>query len=110
MTDAPRGPRRQQLFAVWLAARVIQGIATEAWAPSGAHQKRVAALADRLKSLSLPAPTRRALNAAIQDLAELTPEAARLAASRLVAPVREAIGADGVEAIRCSAAGLSTGE
>ena len=75
-----RGPRREGIFALWLTVRVAQDLLRDP--PSErAHRRRLQALEHRLSSLTLPPPLRRAL----------------AAASQLVAPAREAGGAEAGE-------------
>src|SRR5687768_916469 len=63
-----RGPRRDGIFALWLTVRVARDLRTGSPGLERAHRRRVAALAQRLSSLALPAPLRRALTAALADL------------------------------------------
>ncbi len=62
-------------------------------------RRRVAALEQRLSSLPLPAPLRRALAAAIAELKIPAREQAALVLQQLVPPAREAIGVEAGEAL-----------
>jgi hypothetical protein len=68
-----------------------------------AHRRRVSALEQRLSSLALPPPLRRALAAAVAEL--LAPDAAgpARALSQLVAPTRETAGAEAADALAAAA-------
>lgn len=103
MGETPRGPRREGLFALWLALRVLEDIHRGPPAPERAVKRRVAALGQRLTSLSLPAPIRRALLAAVSGLEEPTRERAALLLQQLVAPAREALGGEAADAIQRAA-------
>ena len=60
LAQAARGPRREGVFALWLAVRVAQDLLLEPPFPDRAHRRRVAALEQRLTSLTMAAPLRRA--------------------------------------------------
>jgi hypothetical protein len=84
-----RGPKREGIFALWLTVRVAQDLLLETPPADRAHRRRVDALARRLSSLTMPAPLRRALATAIDQLREGTAAAAAQVLSQLVAPARE---------------------
>jgi hypothetical protein len=87
-----RGPRREGIFALWLTVRVAQDLLRDP--PSErAHRRRLQALEHRLSSLTMPAPLRRALAAAMNQLRDGRPETAAQVLSQLVAPARVAGGA-----------------
>lgn len=94
-----RGPRREGVFALWLTVRVAQALLDEAPPAERAHRRRLQALEHRLSSLTMPPPLRRALTAAISQLREGRPETAAQVLSQLVAPAREAGGADAGDAL-----------
>ena len=73
--------------------------------PERAAARRIAALERRLASLTLPAPLRRALNAALPQLASAagTPTEVPQILSQLVAPAREAAGPEAGEAVNRAA-------
>ncbi|HEX9893990.1 MAG TPA: hypothetical protein VGA78_08690 [Gemmatimonadales bacterium] len=106
LAEAERGPRRDGTFAVWLTLRVAVDVADQSGWTERAHRKRLQAVEGRLTSLSLPSPLRRALAGTLAQLWSLTPEAAGLALTHLVAPVRESLGADAAEAVRRVAVSL----
>jgi hypothetical protein len=89
-----RGPKREGIFALWLTVRVAQDLLLETPPPERSHRRRVDALARRLSSLTMPAPLRRALATAIDQLQEGTAAAAAQVLSQLVAPAREVGGAE----------------
>jgi hypothetical protein len=94
-----RGPRREGVFALWLTLRVAQDFHLEPPLPDRQARRRIAALGTRLSSLTLPAPLRRALNATVQQLASARPEEIPQILSQLVAPAREATGAEAADAV-----------
>jgi len=99
MGEMPRGPRREGLFALWLTLRVAQDVFLIPAPPERSMRRRVASLDQRLSSLSLPAPLRRALAAALAELKEPGRPQAALALQQLVAPAREVLGLEAAEAI-----------
>jgi hypothetical protein len=99
-----RGPRRNALFALWLVARTAEAVVPPAPVTLRAHRRRVELLQRRLSSVSVPAPVRRALPAALRLMAEGTPRASALALHQLVAPAREAVGAAAADALAAAAA------
>lgn len=99
MGEMPRGPRREGIFALWLTLRITEDLLLVPPQPERAVKRRVAALEQRLSSLILPAPLRRALVAALTGLREPGGESAVLVLQQLVAPTREALGAEAAEAV-----------
>jgi hypothetical protein len=99
MGEMPRGPRREGIFALWLTLRVAEDAFLLPPPPERAVRRRVAALGQRLSSLSLPAPLRRALAAALSQLEVPRREAAALVLQQLVAPAREVLGAEAGDAM-----------
>jgi len=99
MNETPRGPRREGLFALWLTLRVAEDLLLAPPHPERAIRRRVAALEQRLSSLTLPAPLRRALAAAIAELKSPGREQAALVLQQLVPPAREAIGVEAGDAL-----------
>ena len=99
MGEVPRGPRREGAFALWLTLRVAEDLFLSPPLPERAMRRRVAALDRRLSSLTLPAPLRRALAAALAELHEPRRERAGLVLQQLVAPTREALGLEAADAI-----------
>lgn len=102
MRDSGRGPKREGLFALWLTLRVAEDQADEAF-PERAHRRRVSALENRLTSLSMPAPLRRGLLAALTDLKAGTADGASQALARLAAPARDSLGSEAGEAVHRAA-------
>lgn len=94
-----RGPRREGIFALWLTVRVTQDLLRDPPPAERAHRRRVQALEQRLSSLTLPPPLRRALAAALSQLTEPRPETAVQVLSQLVAPARESGGAEAGDAL-----------
>jgi len=98
-----RGPRRNGVFALWLTVRVALDFCLTPPLPDRARRRRTSALENRLASLTLPAPLRRALTAALTHLQAGDPPAAALALTQLVAPVRDTLGAEAGDAIALAA-------
>src|SRR6185436_14302667 len=94
MGEVPRGPRRDGAFALWLTLRVAEDLLLQPPPPQRATRRRVASLEGRLSSLSVPAPLRRPLAAALLELQVAERERAPLILQQLVAPAREAVGAE----------------
>jgi hypothetical protein len=94
-----RGPRREGIFALWLTVRVAQDLLRDPPPAERAHRRRLQALEHRLSSLTMPPPLRRALAAAMNQLREAKPETAVQVLSQLVAPAREAGGAEAGDAL-----------
>jgi hypothetical protein len=98
-----RGPKRGGIFALWLTVRVAQDLLEDPPPGERAHRRRVQALEQRLTSLTMPQPLRRALVAALNQLRDLRPETAAQVLSQLVAPARETSGAEAGEALALAA-------
>jgi hypothetical protein len=107
-----RGPRREGIFALWLVVRVAQDLVAGSPAGDRAHRRRLAALEQRLSSLTVPPPLRRALNSALAHLRDASPGAAAQVLSQLAAPARDAAGPDAAAAVdraaRAARAALAT--
>lgn len=99
MGELPRGPRRDGAFALWLTVRVAEDLFLTPPLPERAMRRRVQALAQRLSTLTIPAPLRRALGSAIAQLSTPSPEQAGLVLRQLVAPARDVLGKAAGEAI-----------
>ena len=99
LADEARGPRRNGLFALWLVARAAEALAIPDAVTPRAHRRRVELLQRRLSSVSVPAPLRRALPAALRHLADGTAQSALLALHQLVAPAREAVSPAAADAL-----------
>ena len=98
-----RGPKRGGIFALWLTLRVAQDLLLDPPPLERAHRRRVQALEQRLSSLTMPPPLRRALATAVSQLREGRPETAAQVLSQLVAPARETGGAEAGEALALAA-------
>ena len=94
-----RGPKREGAFALWLTARVAVDLGLSSAAPDKGARRRVVLLAQRLAPLTVPRPLARGLTAALGHLEDATPAAARVALAQLVAPARDALGAEAAEAV-----------
>ncbi len=99
LPQTARGPRREGIFALWLTVRVAQDLLRDPPPPDRAHRRRLQALEHRLSSLTIPPPLRRALVAALHQLKEGRAETAAQVLSQLVAPAREAGGAEAGDAL-----------
>jgi hypothetical protein len=100
---APRGPRRDGLYALWLTLRTAEGLLPPAPVSPKNHRRRLQALETRLASLALPAPLKRALAAARTHLDPATPGAAAVVLTQLVAPARDVLGPEAAEAVSLAA-------
>jgi hypothetical protein len=103
VAEAPRGPRRDGLFALWLVVRSAAGCLPPAPVSRRNHRRRLQALETRLGGLALPAPLRRAFAAARHHLEPGTAAAAAIVLSELVAPAREVLGPDAADAVATAA-------
>jgi len=114
MGEMPRGPKREGVFALWLLLRVTEDLLLLPPPPERGSRRRVAALEQRLSSLSLPAPLRRALVSALAELKEPRRDRVGQVLLLLVAPSREALGAEASEilarAARSAAQRIKDGE
>jgi hypothetical protein len=114
MGEMPRGPKREGVFALWLTLRVAEDLFLLPPPPERGSRRRVASLEQRLSSLSLPAPLRRALVSALAELKEPRRERVGQVLLLLVAPSREALGAEAAEIIaraaRSAAGRIKDGE
>jgi hypothetical protein len=108
MPQTSRGPRREGIFALWLTVRVAQDLLKDPPPADRAHRRRLQALENRLSSLTLPPPLRRALTSAITQLKEGRPETAAQVLSQLVAPGRETGGPEAGEALAQAARAART--
>jgi hypothetical protein len=97
MGEMPRGPRREGVFALWLTLRVAEDLLLVPPPPDRGNRRRAAALEQRFSSLTLPAPLRRALVTALAELKEPGRDRVGQVLLLLVAPAREALGAEASE-------------
>jgi hypothetical protein len=94
-----RGPKREGAFALWLFARVARDVGLGRHDAERSERRRLALLERRIAPLAVPRPLSRGLATALSHLGDGTATAARIALSQLVAPAREAIGAEAGEAM-----------
>ncbi len=99
VAEAPRGPRRDGLYALWLVVRAVEGCLPPAPVSRRNHRRRLQALETRLGGLALPAPLRRAFTAARHHLEPGTAAAAAIVLSELVAPARDVLGPEAAETL-----------
>lgn len=102
VAEAERGPTRDGLYALWLMLRVAQSLLPPSPVSLKNHRRRLQALEARLGGLALPAPLKRALQAARAHLEPGTPGAAAVALGQLVAPAREVLGKDAADAVQAA--------
>jgi hypothetical protein len=92
LAGAPRGPRQDGTFAVWLLFRYCDGLLPPAPLSDRIARRRLEQLERRLSSLSMPAALRRGVSGAFRELRDSQADAIALALRQLVAPSREALG------------------
>jgi hypothetical protein len=88
LAASARGPERDGTFALWLVVRAALAAAPPAVAPAR-QSDRLRAVAQRVRSLTAPAPLRRSLGAALADLLPARGVAPAVVLSHLVAPAAE---------------------
>ncbi len=103
IADAPRGPKRDGLFALWLVLRAATGVMPPHPISPRNHRRRLQAVEARLGGLALPAPLKRALLAARVHLEPATEEAATVALAQLIAPTRDVLGPEAAAAVALAA-------
>jgi hypothetical protein len=99
-----RGPKRNGVYAIWLFARVAEGLLPPEPLTAPTNRRRLEALQGRLSSLSLPAPLRRAVTGAIRQAADGSPHDVVMALQQLVAPARETVGPGVARALEAAVA------
>lgn len=105
MDATARGPKRNGLFALWLFVRQCEGTLPPNPLSEKACAARLSGLEQRLSSLTLPAPLRRALPGSTRELRSRRPNRVSIALQQLSAPAREAIGPSAGEALLLAARG-----
>ena len=95
----PRGPKREGAFALWLTVRVALDIGLGDTPVEKGERRRVPLLQHRLAPMSLPPSLTRGLSTAMIHLNELTRLGAKIALAQLVAPAKDALGAEAAEAV-----------
>jgi len=103
IAEAPRGPKRDGLYALWLLLRAAEAVLPPHPVSVKNHRRRLTATTARLGGLALPAPLKRALVAAANHLEPGTAAAAAMALRQLVAPAREVLGAEAAETVAVAA-------
>ncbi len=99
-----RGPKREGTFALWLITRVALDVAAPPHdADPKLHRRRISLLRQRLAQLVVPRPLARGLTTAMAHLDDASPAGARIAITQLVAPARDALGAEAAEALALAA-------
>ena len=98
-----RGPRREGVYALWLVVRAAEAGLLDPPVGAKLRGRHLEALRHRLSTLTLPAPVRRAVTAALAQLAEDSPDASATALHQLTAPAREALGPEVAEAVGAAA-------
>jgi hypothetical protein len=103
LAEVGRGPKRGGIFALWLTVRVAQDLLLDPAPAERSQRRRVQALEQRISSLTMPPPLRRALGAAVQQLRDARAETAAQVLSQLVAPARDTAGPAAGEAVALAA-------
>jgi len=106
MTEAPRGPKREGFFALWLTVRLIEDLELDPPQPERAFRRRVTLLEQRLSSLTLPHPLRRGLVGALATLRQATGSETSSLLHQLTTPVRDALGPEAAEVLAKAAKSL----
>jgi hypothetical protein len=101
LAESARGPERDGVFALWLVVRAALGAAPPS-VPPARQPERLQALSARLRSLNAPAPLRRSLTAALDDL-HAPRVAPAVVLSHLVAPSAECLSREAAEAVAAAA-------
>ncbi len=104
MAGAPRGPRREGLFALWLTTRLIEDLGHPTI--DRTIRRRVALLEKRLSSLGLSQTMRKGISTTLIMLKEpVRPDPATLL-SQLAAPARDGVGPDAADVLNRAARAL----
>lgn len=103
LAEAPPGPKRDGLFALWLVVRVAESALPPDPAEAKAQRRRVGALRRRLATLTLPAGLRRAITSAYAPLELADPDGVADALQTLMTAARETLGPDPSEALGITA-------
>lgn len=99
MADARRGPRRDTLFGLWLALRVIQDLPAEG-VVDRPYRRRVALLAKRLTSLTMVPGVKRPLMTVVAELETADRSHGQELLTQLAGAVRDPLGAETAEALQ----------
>jgi len=92
MAEAPRGPKQDGLFALWLTLRVVEDLAVDPPHPDRAVRRRATLLARRLDSLTLPTSLRRGLHGVVAALPDAGSQDAATLLALLATSAREGLG------------------
>ena len=106
MSSAPRGPRRDGLFALWLVVHIAEDLESATGPTERPYRRRVGLLEHRISSLALPLALKRGLARIIEGLKTAAAGPAGPLLSGLVGPVRETVGADAAELVQKAAKSL----
>ncbi len=99
LQNTARGPKRGGLFALWLILRVAMMLCGPSVPNERSRKRHLMALEHRLSSLPMSQGARRALQAALMELRDGTPEAAATALRQLVAPAIDLAGPEAGKAM-----------
>lgn len=94
-----RGPKREGAFALWLTVRIALDVGLNTSPAEKADRRRLMLLEQRIAPLAIPRSLSRGLTAALGHLGGATPAEARIALAQLVAPARDALGAEAGDAV-----------
>ena len=100
LARAARGPQRNGLFAVWLLLRVTADLLPSEGVPDRAHRRRVQAMEQRLRSLTLPTALRISLARATEILTQGPVNGSVTALREIQQSVRETLGPRAADVIR----------
>ena len=103
MASAPRGPRRDGLFALWLVVHVAEDLGAADGTLERPYRRRVTLLQQRLSSLALPATLRRELSRVIEGLKIAPAGPAGPLLSGLVEAVKDGVGPDAADLVQKAA-------
>ena len=99
LQSTARGPKRGGLFALWLVLRVAMTLCGPTAQSERSRRRHLIALEHRLSSLPMSQGARRALQAALMELRDGTPDAAATALRQLVAPAVDLAGPEAGKAL-----------
>ncbi len=106
MAAAPRGPRRDGLFALWLVVHVAEDLQSAAGTLERSYRRRVGLLEQRISSLALPPALKRGLARTIEGLKTAPAGPAGPLLSGLVGAVKEGVGSDAADLVQKAAKSL----
>lgn len=106
MATAPRGPRRDGLFALWLVLHVAEDLHLAFGAAERPYRRRVGLLEQRISSLALPAALKRDLARVIEGLKTSAAAPAGPLLAGLVGATRDGVGPDAADLVQKAARSL----